>query len=99
MSVPEPLHVTDNAEQSRFELTVDGRRGELLYQRQDGQIVLLHVGVPKEIDHRGIGGMLVSAAVDEAEREQLRIVPLCPFARHWLRANPGEAGRVVIDWP
>jgi predicted GNAT family acetyltransferase len=37
--------------------------------------------------------------VDRAAAEGLTIVPLCPFARSWLRKHPDEAGRVAVDWP
>ena len=46
----------------------------------------------------GVGGRLVTAAVDRAAREGLTIVPFCPFARGWLQRHPEVAGRVTIDW-
>ena len=47
---------------------------------------------------RGIGGRLVTAAVDRAAHEGLTLVPLCPFARGWLERHPEAASRAVIDW-
>jgi predicted GNAT family acetyltransferase len=40
----------------------------------------------------------VEAAVDRAARDDLVIVPLCPFARRWLQRHPDAAGRATIDW-
>ena len=93
----EPVEVTDNAAESRFELRQDARLAELVYRLRDNRLVLLHTEVPAELEGHGIGGRLVTAAVDRAVREGLTLVPLCPFARDWLERHP-EAGRAVIDW-
>ena len=41
--------------------------------------------------------MLVRAAVSRAVREGLTVVPLCPFARHWLERHPEVASTVTIE--
>jgi len=94
--VPE---IVDNAARSRFEATIDGHRADLLYERDGRRLVLLHTEVPEALGGHGIGGELVTAAVDEAAREGLTIVPICPYARSWLRKHPDIAGRAAIDWP
>jgi predicted GNAT family acetyltransferase len=90
--------VTDNAEQSRFELSMDGNLAELVYRRRADRLVLVHTGVPRELAGHGIGGKLVQAAVDAAERDGLILVPLCPFARSWLERHPDVAAKATIDW-
>jgi predicted GNAT family acetyltransferase len=50
------------------------------------------------MEGHGVGGRLVTAAVDRAAGEKLTLVPLCPFARDWLERHPEVAGRVVVDW-
>jgi predicted GNAT family acetyltransferase len=50
---------------------------------------------PDAIDN---GGRLVTAAIDRAVRERLTLVPLCPFARDWLKRHPEAASRAAIDW-
>ena len=94
----EPVEVTDNAAESRFELRQDARLAELVYHLRGDRLVLIHTEVPAELEGRGIGGRLVTAAVDRAVREGLTLVPLCPFARGWLERHPEAAGRAVIDW-
>jgi len=90
--------VTDNQAGSRFELRADGRLAELLYRRNGNRLVLIHTEVPEQLEGRGLGGTLVAAAVDRAAREGMTVVPLCPFARSWLRRHPGVASRAAIDW-
>jgi len=60
--------------------------------------VLIHTGVPPELEGRGIGGRLATAAIDRAIRDRLTLVPLCPFAHDWLERHPEAASRAAIDW-
>ena len=90
--------VTDNQAESRFELWVDGRLAELPYRRNGKRLVLIHTEVPEQLEGRGIGGALVTAAIDRAVAEGMTLVPLCPFARGWLERYPDAASKATIDW-
>ena len=91
--------VTDNPDQHRFEIEVDGHLAELVYRLHGDRLVLIHTGVPDELGGRGLGGVLVRAALDRAVAEALTLVPECPFARAWLEKHPDDAARITIDWP
>jgi len=97
--VSDEYPVTDNQAESRFEIRSGAYLAELIYQRRGNRLVLIHTEVPEELERHGLGGRLVTAAVDRAAREDLTIVPFCPFARGWLERHPDVAGRVTIDWP
>jgi len=84
---------------SRFSHTEDGHVAELVYRLHGGRLVLVHTGVPAALEGKGVGGELVSAALDYAAADGLTVVPLCPFARRWLEQHPDEAGRVPVAWP
>ena len=88
----------DDPDASRFGLRADGWLAELVYRIRGDRLVLVHTEVPVELEGRGIGGRLVTAAVDRAMRDGLTLVPLCPFARGWLERHPEAASRAVIDW-
>jgi hypothetical protein len=90
--------VRDNPSAGRFELVVDGHLAELVYERSDGRLELVHTEVPEVLGGRGLGGTLVRAALDVAERDGLVVVPTCAFARRWLRDHPDDAARVTIAW-
>jgi predicted GNAT family acetyltransferase len=90
--------VVDRPELNRFELQVDGHVAELVYRPEGNSLILVHTEVPEEVGGRGIGGRLVLAAVRRASRDGLTLVPLCPFARRWLRKHPEAIGEVAIDW-
>jgi predicted GNAT family acetyltransferase len=90
--------VSDNQQASRFELAADGHVAELVYRRRADRLVLIHTGVPDALGGHGVGGQLVAAAVRRGAAEGLTVVPLCSFARSWLRSRPDVAGQVTIDW-
>ncbi len=92
-----PLEVVDQTDANRFLVAVDGIEAELVYRLQGDTLTLVHTGVPDELGGRGVGGSLVRAAVDRAERDGLTIAPWCPFARKWLEDHPDVAGRVTLD--
>ena len=98
VNVSDPPLATNNEAASRFELQEDGLLAELDYRRNGKRLVLVHTEVPVELEGRGIGGRLVSAAVDYAAREGMTIVPLCPFAQGWLERHADVAARSPVDW-
>jgi predicted GNAT family acetyltransferase len=90
--------VIDNGAEHRFEVTLDGHAGELTYSIDGDTITLIHTGVPEELAGHGFAGQLVQAAVDRARRDGLTIIPICPYARRWLRKQVDELSDVKIDW-
>jgi uncharacterized protein len=84
---------------SRFVSGAAGHEAELLYRVRNGRLILVHTEVPIELEGHGIGGKLVSAAVDYAAEHGLVVVPSCPFATSWLDRHPDIAARVQLDQP
>jgi predicted GNAT family acetyltransferase len=91
--------VIDNVAEERFELTEDGHLAELVYHVHGDRLTLIHTEVPDELGGRGLGGVLVRAALARATRDHLTIVPSCPFARSWLEKHGDAIGDVTIEWP
>jgi predicted GNAT family acetyltransferase len=96
--VSDASEITDNQAESRLELRAGDRLAELAYRRNGRRLVLIHTEVPPELEGRGIGGALVSAAIDRAAQDGMTIVPRCPFACSWLQRHPDAASRVTVDW-
>ena len=79
--VNDSADVIDNTGASRFELPADGWLAELVYHIRGDRLVLIHTEVPVELEGRGIGGRLVTAAIDRAVRERTdpgAVVPVRP---------------------
>jgi predicted GNAT family acetyltransferase len=81
-----------------FQIPVDGHLARLVYRIRAGRLILIHTEVPEELEGRGLGGQLVSMALDRAKAEGLVVVPECPFARSWLERHPDRAAGISIDW-
>jgi hypothetical protein len=90
--------IIDNTAAARLELVIGGQLAELTYRIRAGRMAITHTGVPESLQHRGLAGRLVRAAVEKAAAERLTVVPLCPFARNWLQLNKKAAATVTIDW-
>ena len=85
----EEPEVVDAPQASRYELRLGGRLiGLAAYRRRNGRIALIHTEVDESCEHRGFGGRLAKAALDDARREGLEVVPLCPFIAHYIDRHP-----------
>jgi predicted GNAT family acetyltransferase len=82
--------VSDNAAQSRLELTVDGHTAYLAYERTADRLTILHTEVPLEIRGRHIAERLVEAGLSAARSDGLRLVVVCPFARAYMRRHRSD---------
>lgn len=90
--------IVDVPGETRFVAAANGAVAELVYGLDEGRLIVVHTGVPAELEGQGLGGRLVRSALDKAAREKRTLVPLCPFARRWLREHPDDAKQVPIDW-
>ena len=81
--------VVDAPQSSRYELRLDGRLiGLAAYRRRDGRISFTHTEVDESCEGRGFGSRLAAAALDDARRQGLRVLPLCPFIAHYVEQHP-----------
>ena len=47
----------------------------------EDKIIIDHTGVSEKLGGKGIGKQLVHKAVEMARENQIKILPLCPFAK------------------
>jgi predicted GNAT family acetyltransferase len=81
--------VHDNASESRFEITVDGRlAGFVDYRREGDEYALPHTRVLPEFEGRGIGSQLIIGALDEIAARHGTVLPYCPFVPKVIRDHP-----------
>lgn len=84
--------VINNQERSRYELVVDGVTAYADYRIEGDRVIFPHTIVPKEIGGRGIGGILVNAALDDVEAKGLTVVPECSFVARAVEKRAARAG-------
>jgi predicted GNAT family acetyltransferase/glutaredoxin len=88
-AAPDGAEVIDVPAAHRYELILDGQRiGLLAYRRRDDRVALTHTEVSPECEGRGFGSRLAAAALDDARRQGLVVVPLCPFITHYIERHP-----------
>ncbi len=85
---PEKPGVIHNEAENRFEVWIDNSLSKLEYHRDGNTIAMTHVGVPVELRNRGIAARLTQAALDYAEKNSLRVIPMCPYVADYLRKHP-----------
>jgi uncharacterized protein len=81
--------IVDVPEASRYELRLSGRLvGLAAYRRRDGRIAFTHTEVEESWEGRGFGSRLAATALDDARRQGLDVVPLCPFIARYIERHP-----------
>ena len=90
-SLMESNPVTHNEAQGQFEIALGSEKALLQYRRTDQHITLTHTEVPQASRGRGLGNQLIRAALDYAHFNQLKVVPVCPFVKAYLKKLPEAA--------
>jgi len=79
----------DGPSKGRYRLVIDGIEAEMTYSRAgDGLIIIDHTEVPAALRGRKVGERLVRQAVEDARRDKIAIIPLCPFAKAQIERHP-----------
>jgi predicted GNAT family acetyltransferase len=85
----ETVERQDGPSKGRYRLIVDGLEAEMTYSRAgDGLIIIDHTEVPSALRGRKVGEQLVRQAVEDARRDGVKIIPLCPFANAQIGRHP-----------
>lgn len=79
--------VRDNPERSRFELDVDGQIVFGNYRRQGDVLAIIHVEAPVALRGTGAAGRFMQGLMDEMRQRQQKVLPLCGYARAWLKRH------------
>jgi len=75
-----------------FVWTQDGKRlAEMTYTVAGSRVIIDHTTVDEVLRGKGAGAQLVRAAVEWARRENVKLLPLCPFARSVFDKTPEYA--------
>lgn len=92
------IAVVDNPDAQRYELAVDGElAGVSQYKAKPGQISFTHTEIDERFEGQGLGGKLVSFALDDARARGLAVLPFCPFVRAYVQRHPEYAELVPAE--
>jgi hypothetical protein len=82
------LRVADNPDRLRYEAHLDGElAGFSEYRLAPGRIIFTHTVVEPRFEGRGIATRLVRTELDETRQRGLKVTPLCPFVRAFIRRH------------
>lgn len=60
----------------------------LEYELGAGQVVFTHTGVPPQYRGQGLAAQLVTAGLQWAREQGLKVVPACSYAADFLQRHP-----------
>lgn len=84
----EKYKLINNREESQYEYRIEIYTPHIQYRRRPGEIALTHTRVPVELRGKGIGNMLVKDTLDDIEKQDLRLIPLCSFVATYIKRHP-----------
>ncbi len=81
--------VTDNPDESRFELRVDGELAGWADYRPAGEsVIVAHTELLAPFEGRGLAGVLVRETLERIRDRGKTVLPTCPFAAAYIRRHP-----------
>ena len=93
----ENYKLIDNVALHQYEFRIGDLIPRIEYiKTKNGEIYLTHPEVPSALEGKGVGSSLVRLALEDIERQQLRLVPLCPFVAGYVQKHP-EWKRLVME--
>ena len=93
----ENYKLIDNVALHQYEFRIGDLIPRIEYiKTKNGEIYLTHTEVPSALEGKGVGSSLVRLALEDIERQQLRLVPLCPFVAGYVQKHP-DWKRLVMD--
>lgn len=93
--MPDTFEVTHDPAAGRFEIRTASGTAHLKYVYRGADMEILHTEVPDALEGHGYGASLARAALDFARREQLKVIPSCPFVSAYIRRHPEDAELVA----
>ena len=78
----------DNTEARQYEVSVEEQIARIEYIKAQDKIYLTHTEVPLSLEGKGIGSKIVEMALKDVARQDLTLIPLCPFVAGYIKDHP-----------
>jgi len=82
------LTLTDEKATRQFVLKVGDQRARIEYDHQGDRIFLTRTDVPKQLATGDAHRVLTEKTLSHVEAHNLKLIPLCPKVKDYLRQNP-----------
>lgn len=85
------IDVRNDPKRKRYEIFEDGQQvGMATYRLGSGSIDFIHTEVDRDHGGRGLAGILVRAALDDARARHLAALPHCPYVAKYIGEHADE---------
>ena len=78
----------DNQEAKQYEFHIADSIAKIEYIKTQDKIFLTHTEVPKRLEGQGIGTELAKQVLEDIDKKELTLVPLCPFVALYIKRHP-----------
>lgn len=83
-----------NEHPQRFELNVNDSLAFIEYKEKPGKIALIHTEVEPALEGKGAATAVIEKTLDYIEKNNLKLIPICPLVVAYLKRHP-EWNRIV----
>lgn len=93
------LKTKNNTDQNRFELILDDSITAFIEYKigKSGAVYMVHTEVPDKMEGLGVGHKLVREALAIIENEDLKIIPLCPFVKSFIKKHQEDYQQLLAE--
>ena len=82
--------VLNSTARQRYELHTDGGVAVAQYELRGQKIAFTHTVVPERLQGRGLGSILIKAALADARERGLKVIAECSFVARYIERHPEE---------
>ena len=76
------IQLEESATKGSFFVSENNKRlAEMTFSKSAGRIIIDHTKVSDVLRGKNVGKQLVATAVEYARKNNIKIIPLCPFAK------------------
>jgi uncharacterized protein len=90
--------VTDNPQQSRYEIRAQGELAGFVNYRLGGDAIsLIHTELEPAFQGAHLATNLARFSLDDARKRDLAVLPFCPYISSWIGKHPEYTDLVPAD--
>jgi len=82
------ITVENNTARNRFETNVDGETAFIDYKIKNNLYYITHTEVPKGLRGQGIASAMTGKVLEQLQKRDQKIVPVCPFTKEYVDEHP-----------
>ena len=88
----ESTHIIHERDEHRYDIFLGSARGAYAeYELGDGVITFTHTVTDPQLRGKGLAGLVVGRALDDARAAGLRVVPQCWYVAQYIDRHPEYA--------